>query len=207
MAPLFHITGLVCHLATARMSMTPLLLLYRFEAGELLRLIERWRGTYVIGPLTAFIAMLEHPSFAERDLSSLTKVASGGAPVYPAVVERWERRPAPTCTTPTGSRRRRRPATYARRRARARRPGDGALSVGVPVAGNESRIVSVEDGRDAAPARSARSSSEGPTVTPGYWRRPEDTSAARSRTAGCTRATSASATRTAGSSSSTGSRT
>ncbi len=45
----------------------------------------------MIGPLTAFIAMLEHPSFAERDLSSLTKVASGGAPVYPAVVERWER--------------------------------------------------------------------------------------------------------------------
>ena len=91
MAPLFHITGLVCHLATARMSMTPLLLLFRFDAGEILRLIERWRGTYVIGPLTAFIAMLEHPSFARRDLSSLTKVASGGAPVYPAVVERWER--------------------------------------------------------------------------------------------------------------------
>ena len=43
MAPLFHITGLVCHLATARLSMTPLLLLFRFEAGEILRLIERWR--------------------------------------------------------------------------------------------------------------------------------------------------------------------
>ena len=34
--------------------------------------------------------MLEHRDFPERDLSSLTKVASGGAPVYPAVVERWE---------------------------------------------------------------------------------------------------------------------
>ena len=45
MAPLFHITGLVCHLATARASTTPLLFLYRFEAGEILRLIERWRGT------------------------------------------------------------------------------------------------------------------------------------------------------------------
>ncbi len=65
MAPLFHITGLVCHLATARMSGTPLLLLFRFEPGEILRLIERWRGTYVIGPLTAFIAMLEHADFAE----------------------------------------------------------------------------------------------------------------------------------------------
>jgi long-chain acyl-CoA synthetase len=86
MAPLFHITGLVCHLATARFSLTPLLLLFRFEPGEALRLIEHWRGTWIIGPLTAFIAMLEHPSFGSRDLSSLTKVASGGAPVYPAVV-------------------------------------------------------------------------------------------------------------------------
>ena len=102
MAPLFHITGLVCHLATARVSMTPLLLLHRFEAGEILRLIERWRGTYIIGPLTAFVAMLEHPSFAERDLSSLTKVSSGGAPVYPAVVERWQAPRASISTTPMG---------------------------------------------------------------------------------------------------------
>ena len=50
MAPLFHITGLVCHLATARASMTPLLLFYRFEPGEILRLIERWRGSYVDRP-------------------------------------------------------------------------------------------------------------------------------------------------------------
>ena len=142
MAPLFHITGLICHMATARASTTPLLLLYRFEAGEILRLIERWRGTYVIGPLTAFIAMLDHPSFAERDLSSLTKVASGGAPVYPAIVERWSRATgtylhntygltetaAPSHLTPRGSRA---PVD----------PESGALSVGLPIAGNESRVV------------------------------------------------------------------
>ena len=37
MAPLFHITGLVCHLATARLSAAPLLLFHRFGAGEILR--------------------------------------------------------------------------------------------------------------------------------------------------------------------------
>ena len=179
MAPLFHITGLVCHLATARLSMTPLLLLFRFEPGEILRLIEYWRGTYVIGPLTAFIAMLEHPSFAERDLSSLTKVASGGAPVYPAVVERWERATgsyihnsygltettAPSHLTPAG----------------ARSPVDaesGALSVGVPVPNTLSRIVSVDDGRDLGPGEIGEILTKGPMVTPGYWGRPEETARA-----------------------------
>ena len=179
MAPLFHITGLVCHLATARLSMTPLLLLFRFEAGEILRLIERWRGTYIIGPLTAFIAMLEHPSFAERDLSSLTKVASGGAPVYPAVVARWEEATgvylhnsygltetaAPSHLVPAGARS---PVD----------PESGALSVGVPVPNTQSRIVSVDDGHELGPGEIGELLTHGPGVTPGYWRRPEDTAEA-----------------------------
>ena len=179
MAPLFHITGLVCHLATARLSMTPLLLLFRFEAGEILRLIERWRGTYIIGPLTAFIAMLEHPSFAERDLSSLTKVASGGAPVYPAVVARWEEATgvylhnsygltetaAPSHLVPAGARS---PVD----------PESGALSVGVPVPNTQSRIVSVDDGHDLGPGEIGELLTKGPGVTPGYWRRPDDTAEA-----------------------------
>jgi long-chain acyl-CoA synthetase len=179
MAPLFHITGIVCHLATARMSATPLLLLYRFEAGEILRLIERWRGTFIIGPLTAFIAMLEHPSLPDRDLSSLTKVASGGAPVYPSVVERWERATgvylhntygmtetsAPTHLVPSGARS---PVD----------PESGALSVGVPVPGTRSRIVSLDDGRDAPPGVAGEILTKGPAVTPGYWNRPEDTARA-----------------------------
>jgi long-chain acyl-CoA synthetase len=178
MAPLFHITGLVCHMATARMSMTPLLLLYRFEAGEILRLIERWRGTYIIGPLTAFIAMLEHPDFAVRDLSSLTKVASGGAPVYPAVVERWEaatgvymhntygmtETAAPSHLVPAG----------------ARSPVDdesGALSIGVPVPGTLSRLVSVDDLSDVPPGTIGEIWTKGPAVTPGYWGLPDETAA------------------------------
>jgi long-chain acyl-CoA synthetase len=179
MAPLFHITGLVCHLATARFSLTPLLLLFRFEPGEALRLIEHWRGTYIIGPLTAFIAMLEHPAFASRDLSSLTKVASGGAPVYPAVVERWEQATgayihnsygltettAPSHLTPAG----------------ARAPVDeesGALSVGVPIPNTRSKIVSVDDGRELGPGEIGEILTTGPMVTPGYWNRPQETATA-----------------------------
>lgn len=169
LAPIFHITGLVCHLATAAFSLTPLLLAGRFEAGAMLAAIERHGGTYAIGPLTAYIAMLEHPDFPRRETASLSKLASGGAPVYPAVVQRWEaatgvyihnaygltETTAPTHIVPRG---RRAPVD----------PGSGALSVGLPLPGTEARL-----------ARGAGEILErGPTVTPGYWQRPQETAAA-----------------------------
>jgi len=176
LAPLFHITGLVCHLATARYSLTPLLLGYRFEPGELLRLIERWRGSWIIGPLTAFIAMLEHPSFAERDLSSLTKVASGGAPVYPATVERWERATGVYMHNSYGLTEASAPSHLVPFGARSPiDPESGALSIGVPIDSFEARILDLESGAELGPGEIGEIVLRGPAVTPGYWGRPEET--------------------------------
>jgi long-chain acyl-CoA synthetase len=153
MAPLFHITGLVCHLAAACASATPLLLMHRFEPGEFLRLVERHRGTYVIGPLTAFIALLDHPDFGRRDLSSLTKVASGGAPVYPAIVERWGRATGTYVHNTYGLTETAAPSHLVPRGERAPvDPESGALSIGRPIADTESRIVAIEEGSEAATA-------------------------------------------------------
>jgi long-chain acyl-CoA synthetase len=176
MAPLFHITGLVCHLATAWDSGTPLLLLFRFDPVEIARLIEHWRGTYVIGPLTAFIAMLEAPGFADRDLSALTKVASGGAPVNPSVVERWERATGSYIHNTYGLTESAAPCMLVPADARA--PVDeesGALSIGVPIPNTEARIVSIDDGRDLSPGETGEILIRGPGVASGYWNQPEAT--------------------------------
>jgi long-chain acyl-CoA synthetase len=180
MAPLFHITGLVCHLAAARASATPLLLMHRFDPGEYLRLVERMRGTYSIGPLTAYIALLDHPDFGDRDLSSLTKVASGGAPVYPAIVERWEQATGTYMHNTYGLTETAAPSHLVPRGARAPvDPESGALSIGRPIADTDSKIVVTDEFSDAEveaePGELGEIVTRGPAVTPGYWRRPEET--------------------------------
>jgi long-chain acyl-CoA synthetase len=179
MAPLFHITGLVCHMATARFSQTPLLLGFRFEPGELLALIERWRGSYVIGPLTAFIAMLEDPAFGERDLSSLTKVASGGAPVNPATVARWERATGAYVHNSYGLTESAAPCHLVPAGGRGPVDADsGALSIGVPIPNTEAKIVGIEDGSELVPGEVGEIVVRGPGVTSGYWGQPEETARA-----------------------------
>ncbi len=89
-APLFHITGLIAHLAVAMLVPMPLVLGYRFDPRTTLDLVEQHRATFTIGSITAFIALMSCPSARGRDLSSLTKVLSGGAPIAPATLEAWE---------------------------------------------------------------------------------------------------------------------
>jgi long-chain acyl-CoA synthetase len=178
-APLFHITGLICHLATARASCTPLLLMHRFEPGECLSQIERRRGSFAIGPLTAYIAMLESPEFGRRDISSLTKVASGGAPVYPAVVERWEQLTGAYIHNTYGLTESAAPSHMVPREGRA--PVDaasGALSIGVTIPDTESKVMSLEGEREAEDGEIGQIVTRGAAVFPGYWGRPEESAVA-----------------------------
>jgi long-chain acyl-CoA synthetase len=175
MAPLFHITGLVAHALLAVAVPAPLILGYRFDPGTMLELIERYRATFSIGAITAYIALLDHPSRPDRDLSSLQKVFSGGAPVSPAIVERFETEigvyihnaygltetNAATHLTPLGTR-------------APTDPGTGALSIGVPIFATIARIVD-EDGKELPPGEVGEIVIDGPQVAAGYWQRPEAT--------------------------------
>lgn len=176
-APLFHITGMIAHLAAAAVSGAPVVLFYRFDAGEALRLIERWRATFTVGSITVFIALAEHPDVRKRDLGSLRKVYSGGAPVSPAIVERFEgltgayihniygltETTSPSHAVPMG----------------VRAPVDmatGALSVGIPVPGALARVVDIDSGTtELPPGEVGEIVIKGPMVIPGYWQKPDET--------------------------------
>jgi long-chain acyl-CoA synthetase len=174
-APLFHITGLIGHVAVAMLVPMPIVLGYRFEPATINRLAERHRCTFTVMAITAFTAMANDPSISGCDLSSLTKVYSGGAPIAPSIVERFEREAGPYIHNIYGLTETTSPshAVPFGRRAPVD-PASGALSVGVPVFNTIVRIVD-DQGNDLPVGEIGEIATSGPMVVPGYWNRPDAT--------------------------------
>lgn len=86
--PLFHIGGLQA-LGTALIGGGTLVFLEgKFDAGQVLEVIEKHKVEVWGAIPTMTIRVLEHPSLPERDVSSLRSVPLGGAPVSPELLER-----------------------------------------------------------------------------------------------------------------------
>jgi len=174
-APLFHITGLIGHVALSMLAPMPLVLFHRFEPGLALEIAERHRPTFTIAAITAFIALLNHPDSKTRDLSSLRTVYSGGAPIPAATVEAFEERFGAYVHNIYGLTETTSPSHAVPLDRRA--PVDessGALSVGVPVFNTVVKVVG-EDGEELAPGEVGEFVTSGPQVVPGYWEKPEET--------------------------------
>jgi long-chain acyl-CoA synthetase len=174
-APLFHITGLIAHIGLALSAPLPLVLAYRFDPAETLRLIEAHRATICVAAITAYLALLRHESVGRHDISSLTKAYSGGGPIPPAVVEEFERRTGVVIRsayglTETTS------ATHLTPLS-GRAPTDaatGALAVGIPVFNTSMRILD-DEGTPVGAGEVGEVAIAGPQVVPGYWDKPEET--------------------------------
>jgi long-chain acyl-CoA synthetase len=175
LAPLFHVTGLIGHVTLSLLTGSPLVLFYRFDAHEACRLTERHQATFTVSAVTAFIALLNSDAMRGRDLSSLTKVYTGGAPTPPGVLADWHARTgtriqpmyglteatSPTHMTPHGVE----PPVD---------PRTGAISIGIPVFNTTVRVVT-DRGTDAVPGEIGEFLIAGPQVVPGYWRKPAET--------------------------------
>ncbi len=174
-APFFHITGLVAHVAVAAMVGMPIITFYRFDAVEMLRLVEKWRGSFTVAAITVYIALLNHPAIKTTDLSSLKKLYSGGAPVSPAFVADFQRitgsyihnlyglteTTSPSHAVPFGMQA---PVD----------PVSGALSVGLPVPNTVCRVIDLTSGLDLPVGEVGELLTSGPQVVPGYWQKPQE---------------------------------
>lgn len=173
-APLFHVTGLVAHIGLALLMGAPLVLFNRFDAATCLELIERHRATFTVASITVFIALMNHPDADARDLSSLNKAMSGGAPVSPASAAAWQERVGSPIHNVYGLTETTSPSHAVPLGAAA--PVDdesGALSVGVPIFNTVVRVVD-ESGSDVPAGELGEFATRGPQVVPGYWDRPEE---------------------------------
>jgi acyl-CoA synthetase (AMP-forming)/AMP-acid ligase II len=100
--PLFHTAGCgMLVLGTAHLRGT-IYLLQAFDPALMLDTVESAQAEMVTGVPTMFIAMLDHPSFAQRDLSCCQVGVSGGTGVPAEVARRIESRFGLTLSTVFG---------------------------------------------------------------------------------------------------------
>ncbi len=85
--PLFHVTANNVLAQTNTMAGSKLVLMYKWDAGEALRLVEREKVTALSGVPVMAREVLNHPDYAKTDTSSLKALGGGGAPVQPDLVE------------------------------------------------------------------------------------------------------------------------
>ncbi|WP_230196370.1 class I adenylate-forming enzyme family protein [Streptomyces coriariae] len=175
LAPLFHITGMVCQLGACLNSAGTLVLTYRFEAGVVLEAFAEHKPHYTVGPSTAFMALAAHPGVTRDHFASFVNISSGGAPVPPALVEKFRAGFGPyirngygltECTAPC--------ASVPPQHEAPVDPASGTLAVGVP---GPDTVVRIVDGQGAEVPFGEQGEIvvRGPQVVPGYWRRPEAT--------------------------------
>jgi long-chain acyl-CoA synthetase len=176
-APLFHITGLIGHVAVSMLVPQTLVLAYRFEPQVVLDAFVEHRPAFTIGAITAFSALLNAPGFSREAFDSFTSIYSGGAAISPAAERGFleatgkqvhnayglTETTSPMTVTPFGS-----PSPVD--------PNSGALSVGVPAPNTIVRIQG-DDGTDLPLGEVGEIVAEGPQVVAGYWGKPEETAA------------------------------
>lgn len=174
-APLFHITGLIGHIALSFLLPAPLVLAYRFDPSVMVEVIRAQRPTFTVGSITVFIALMNAPGVQREDLASLSKVYSGGAPIPPSTVDEFRKvfghyihniyglteTTSPSHAVPLGA-------------EAPIDPTSGALSVGVPIYNTIVRIQS-ESGDDLSAGEIGELVTSGPQVVAGYWEKPEET--------------------------------
>ncbi|MCB5182781.1 class I adenylate-forming enzyme family protein [Streptomyces antimicrobicus] len=178
LAPLFHITGMVCELAACFVNAGTLALAHRFEPGLVLDAFLEHRPAYTVGPATAFMALAAHPAAGREHFASFAVVSCGGAPLPPALVTRLRETLGVELLNGYGLTES--TAACASVPAHLRAPVDpatGTLSVGVPGARTVVRILDAH-GAELPFGETGEIAVRGPQLATGYWGLPEATAEA-----------------------------
>ncbi len=89
--PLFHVTANNCLAHGTTMAGGKLVHMYKWDAGEALKLIEREKITSLTGVPVMSRELINHPDFDKYDTSSLLSVGGGGAQLQPDLVGKIDR--------------------------------------------------------------------------------------------------------------------
>lgn len=175
LTPWFHAMGTVGALNVPTLTGGTTVLHERFEPGAYLADAERLAVTGIGGAPPLFAAMVRHPDFATRDLSSVRGVSSGAAPLPVELIRALQRRLGEDVVICEG---------YgltevtmgATMGPAARSAVRKAGTVGLPVPDTDVRIVD-DAGTPLPTGEPGEVCIRGPQVMTGYRDRPEETAA------------------------------
>ncbi|MBO3273667.1 class I adenylate-forming enzyme family protein [Pseudomonas schmalbachii] len=172
-APLFHIAGLASAYGRIITGATNVFVPV-FDALEVMETVQRERANEILLVPTMLQAVLDHPRFAEFDLTSLQRVLYGAAPISAALLEKaLDKLPCAGFVHLYGM-------TENGGQVTANPPhnhGAGSplsRSVGRPTLGQWVRIVD-EQGNEVPRNTVGELICRGPSVMQGYWNLPEET--------------------------------
>jgi len=168
--PLFHTAGIQLVTLPTLIAGGTVVVLPAFDEARALALMARLDVFF--GVPAVYQQMALNPAFEDADLSRVRAWGCGGAPLSDVLVERYAAKGVRVCNgygmTETG------PTAF------VAAPEDALEkigSVGKPQMLLEVRIVDAK-GRDVAVGETGEIWMRGPGLTPGYWRRPEETAKA-----------------------------
>lgn len=148
-----------------------------FEAGAVLDAIAQYRITTVMLVPSMLYALLDHPRFAETDLSSLETIFYGASPMSPARLKEALERLGPIFFQFYGQTEG--PQTVCVLRKEEHDPANpGRLaSCGRPVPWVRVALLD-DEGAEVPPGEPGELCVRGPLVMKGYWHKPEETARA-----------------------------
>lgn len=165
--PLYHIYGMTVLMAMPVARGLTTILMPRFEPGQVLAHIARYRPTryYTVPP--AILALARHPAIAGTDCRSLRTVTAAAAPLPLPLAQEFEAKTGVRVSMGYGLTETS-PTTHVHPDD-APRPG----TCGTLVSDTAHRIVDPETGRDLAVGETGEILIQGPQVMRGFWRHPE----------------------------------
>jgi len=171
-APFCHIAGMNFGVYSAVYARSTVITLTRFDPETVIQAFEKYRVSvwYSIAPMNR--AILDYPGIDKRDLRSLKQnfATSFGIPVTEKLAEEWKALTGCQMTEASyGLSETHTSDTYM--------PKERIKwgSCGVPIPGNEIKIIDLETGEDLPRGKSGQIIVRNPAVFKGYWKRPEAT--------------------------------
>jgi fatty-acyl-CoA synthase len=173
--PLFHTGGCVCCVIGAVSKAATQVLVEAFEPGLVLELLAAYRGNAMLGVPTMLVAMLEHPTFATTDLSSVKAICSGGSTVPAALVTSLEQKLGAPFTIVFGQTE---CSPVAAQTLTTDTIEDKAATIGLPLPNMETKIVNPDTGKTCAIGEIGEFCTRGYHIMLGYFEMPDATAAA-----------------------------